>query len=250
MHIITVANQKGGTGKTTTVVTLAHGLALKGKRVWIVDVCPQGQCAVALGIEQEMGLFNLLVGGRPLDEVLRNTGREGLFLVPGDKRTAIAQTVLDSERAGIDALAQAIRPAWGQSRPDYIIIDTAPAVGGLQEMALWAADLVVVPCATDYLASDGAVRIMETMGKLSSLGWQGKLLGILPTFYDDVTRESQAMLKDLQEAFGQDQVLPQVHRATILRECVAEGKTVWEKDPDARAAREYAALVWEVLDGA
>ncbi len=249
MRVITVANQKGGVGKTTTVVTLAHALAIKGKEVLIVDADPQGQAAVVLGLAQEDGLFGLLVGGRPLRDVVRSTGRERLYIVPGDKRTATAEAVLRLEGAGIDTLALRIRKR-GEKGPDYVVIDTAPSVGGregMQEQALWAADLVVVPCAVDFLSADGAVKVLETMAALQRHGWEGKLLGILPTFHDDVTRESAATLADLRRTFG-EQVLEPIHRATVLRECAASGKTIWEVDPKGRVAEEYGRLVWRVLD--
>jgi len=82
MKTITVANQKGGVAKTTTAVSLAHGLAYRGKEVLLVDVDPQGQCASALGLEQEPGIFNLLVSGKPVRDVVRTTRRQGLYLIP------------------------------------------------------------------------------------------------------------------------------------------------------------------------
>lgn len=245
MKVVTVANQKGGVGKTTTAVTLAHGLALKGKRVLLVDLDPQGQCAVALGLEQGPGIPRLLVGQLTVREVAIETGRAGLRLIPSNKGTEGANLAL--AREGIDTLARALRPKWGENGPDtpeYVIIDTAPSVSVLQSMALWAAGLVLIPCAVDYLASDGVVKVMETMARLAQRhSWAGGLLGILPTFYDEVTRESAATLADLKQTFGAGRILPPVHRATILRECAASGKTIWEVKPTSRAGREYARLV-------
>lgn len=244
--VVTVANQKGGVAKTTTVITLGHGLALKGKSVLLVDVDPQGHVAPALGMEQEAGLFDLLVSKRPLRDVTRQA-RKNLWVVSGNKRTGTAQALLIWEQAGIDALSEALD---GQINggPDYIILDTAPSVGGLQEMALWMADLVVIPTAVDFLASTGVAGLVDSLNKLKAKhGWAGTVLGILPTFYDEVTKESQANLDELKAAFG-DLVLPPIHRATVLRECAAEGKTVFELAPRSRAAEEYAALVWKVTD--
>jgi chromosome partitioning protein len=136
----------------------------------------------------------------------------------------------------------------GNTRPDYIVIDTAPSVGGLQEASIWAADVVIVPCATDFLSTDGVVKIVETMDRLAGHGWPGALLGILPTFYDEVTKESTATLDDLRATFGAGKILEPIHRATALREAAAEGLTIWEAAPRSRAASEYAQLVWGVLN--
>jgi chromosome partitioning protein len=243
--VITVSNRKGGVAKTTTVITLGHGLALKGKNVLLVDVDPQGHVAPALGLEQEPGLFDLLVAGAILRNVTRQA-RPGLWVVPGNQRTSTAQTVMIAERAADGALLKALRGNVNGGL-DYIVLDTAPSVGRLQEMALWAADLVVIPSAVDFLSSAGIADLVGGLHDLKGNGWKGRILGVLPTFFDEVTRESKTNLDELQAAFG-DLVLPPIHRATILRECAAEGKTLWELAPKSRAADEYAALVWRVLD--
>ncbi len=246
--VIAIANQKGGVGKTTTAVTLAHGLALKGKSVLLVDLDPQGQCATALGVEQAPGVFHLLIANQDPNLVVRPTGRERLQLLPGDKQTSVAQIVLTAQQQPVSLIAERLRPLAKSANSRYIIFDTAPSVGGLQEQALWAASLVLIPCAVDFLSAEGVGKIVETMDVLRQrAGWSGSLLGVLPTFYDEVTRESLATLDDLRKAFG-EAVLPPVHRATILRECAAEGKTVFEVDGQSRAALEYSSLVHRVLE--
>jgi len=244
--VITVSNRKGGVAKTTTVITLGHGLALKGKSVLLVDVDPQGHVGPALGLEQEPGLFDLLVARASLRNVTRQA-RPGLWVVPGNARTNTAQTVLVAERADDRALARALVGQVNGGALDYIILDTAPSVGRLQELALWMSDLVLIPSATDYLSSAGIADLVGSLKDMQGKGWRGRLLGVLPTFFDQVTRESAANLDELNSAFG-DLVLPVIHRATVLRECAAEGKTVFELAPTSRAADEYGALVWRVLD--
>ena len=250
VRVITVANQKGGVAKTTTAVALAHGLALKGYSVLLIDVDPQGQCATMLGVAQEPGIFNLLACAYPLQDVVQTTGRENLLLLPGDKRTSVAQALLVLEHPGeVDVLQRALEAGVNNHGLHYIVVDTAPSVGALQEAALWMADSVIVPCATDGLATDGLLEIIDTMHSLQDHhGWRGGLGGVLPTFYDEVTRESQAVLADLQQTLG-DHLLDPIHRATVLRECAAEGKTIFEWCPESRAAREYATLVWRVING-
>lgn len=254
--IITIANQKGGVGKTTTAVTLAHGLAIQGKEVLLLNLDPQGQCASALGLVQEPGVFNLLVGDQTLADVTRSTGRPHLALIPGNKRTATTQFVLNAEGFELsvirDALHPVLRHSSGQAlrgKLDFVVIDTAPSVGGLQEAALFAADLVIIPTAVDYLATEGVVQVMQTIEVLAEKhAWAGSVLGILPTFHDDVTRESRQTLEDLKRAFNENVVLSPIHRATVLRECGAEGKTIWEMAANSRPAKEYADLVWRVAD--
>jgi chromosome partitioning protein len=248
MRCIVIANQKGGVGKTTTAVTLGAGLALKGKRTLIVDCDPQGQVATFLGLRQESGLFDLLVGGRPLADVTRSASVEGhtrtnLRIVPGNKRTATAQMVMASEGFRLDCLADVLPDADA----DYIIFDTSPSVGLLQEAALFAADWLIAPVAVDYPAAEGLAGVLVTLKAVEDRGGRCRLLFALPTMYDDVTRESKATLDQLKERLGEAVFAP-VHRATVLRECAAEGVTVWEKAPESRAAEEYARLLWEVLN--
>jgi chromosome partitioning protein len=241
---IAIANQKGGVGKSTSAVTLAHGLSMKGKRVLIIDCDPQGQCAVLLGMQQEPGLFNLLISELNPDQVIRQTGRDGLDIIPGDKKTAAAQVVLSAQRAPISYIQDAIKPI--QNKYDYFIFDTAPSVGDLMAAALWASDFVLIPSAVDFLSSDGVIKLMDTLRTIQKdHGWGGKLLGILPTFYDETTKESQAILNELNQKFS---VLDPIHRATIMRECAAYGQTIFETDKNSRSAKEYNQLIKRVLE--
>ncbi|HEY77361.1 MAG TPA: ParA family protein [Thermoflexia bacterium] len=246
MRIITVANQKGGVGKTTTAVTLAHGLALKHHNVLLVDLDPQGQCAPHLGMEQEPGVFDLLVAELPLRDVVRTTGRPNLWLLPGNKRTKTAETLMVIENRGVDTLQTVLGEKVNGSRLHYLILDTAPSVGGIQENALYACDLLLIPTSLDHLGLKGLTEILKTLRAVNRSS--PPAMWILPTFYDEVTRESRVNLAHLRETFG-DLVLPPIHRATVLRECPALGRTIFEHAPESRAAEEYATLVWEVLNG-
>lgn len=243
MKVVTVANQKGGVGKTTTAISLAHGLALVGRRVLLADFDPQGQCAAALGLNPEPGVFNVLLMQSPtralVADWIRESGREGLFLLPGDRHTATAQVVINAEGRGIDIVARVLGVI--RSDYDYAILDTAPSVGGIQERAVFAADLLLIPALTDFLALDGTAQMMSLLSTLRERGWSGRLAGILPTFYDESTSASRDGLATLQLNFA-DQVLPVIHRSTVLRECAAEGKTIFEWNGKTRAGVEYYNL--------
>lgn len=247
---ITIANQKGGVGKTTTAVTLAHGLALRDYSVLLVDCDPQGQCATFLGLRQESGLFDLLISDRPLDDVIRSATsderqRQNLSIVPSDKRTATAAIVLTAEGFQVDSLDAILGDVDGY---DFIVFDTAPSVASFQEAALFASDYLVAPVATDYPSTEGLAGMLATLKAVNDRGGRCQLLGVLPTMYDSVTRESAASLDQLKEQLG-DAILPPIHRATVFRECAADGVTIWEKSPKSRAAQEYAELVFRVENG-
>ncbi len=250
--VICITNQKGGVGKTTTAISVAHGLARKGKHVLLIDLDPQGQAAVALGMTPEPGAYWLLAAGQSPQEQkivrqwLRESGRDNLVIIPGNQMTMTAQTIINAENRPVSCIRKAIE-AFIRSNLDYIIFDTAPSVGGIQERAIWASDLVIIPSATDYLSTDGVRKIAETILMLKNeRSWAGALLGILPTLFDEKTRESKAAISDLKKGFGA-RVLEPIHRATILRECAAEGQTIFEKDLEARAAIEYQEIVNQVL---
>lgn len=230
-------------GKTTTAVSLAHYLAKCGKQVLLVDLDPQGQCATNLGMDPEQGIFYLLtISQNSPSEIsfvkkwVRNTGRENLSLIPGNNSTGLAQTFIQDKP--ISYLRDVIK-SFVKDGLDYVVLDTSPSVGGLQERAMWAADLVVLPSATEFASLDSVGKTVQLLHALKNeKGWKGGLLGILPTFYDDTTRESRNSLNDLQKDFG-EKVLPPVHNATLLRECWSAGKTIFEYAPQSRACQEY-----------
>jgi chromosome partitioning protein len=251
--ILTVANQKGGVGKTTTAINLGHGLALKGKKVLILDFDSQGNVASSLGLRQEMGIYYLLTMGRQSEQekqfvlqLVRPTGRNNLWVIPGNRDTVAAQMDMSSRERSISYVRQALGIFVGNGL-DYIVIDTSPSLGGLQERALWAADWVIIPTAMEYLSNKGVAALIETLKSLrENFEWQGGLLGVLPTFYDNTTKQSQASLNNLGCVLA-GQLLPVIHRATVQREAMAEAKTIYEKAPKCRTAREYLGLVDAVL---
>ena len=241
--IITVSNQKGGVAKTTTSVNLAASLASWGYRVLLIDLDPQGQCATSLGMDPEQGTFYLLMISQGsahevafVKKFVRETGRQNLFLIPGNQATGQAQSSIQDKP--ISYLKEIVR-TFSRDGMDYIVFDTSPSVGGLQERAIWAADLVVIPSATEFASLEAVGNTIVTLQSLKNeRSWNGGLLGILPTFFDDKTRESRNSFSELKRGFG-DQVLPPIHAATVLRECWSVGKTICEYAPESRAAKEY-----------
>jgi chromosome partitioning protein len=241
--IITVSNQKGGVGKTTTSVNLAAHLAKNGSRVLLIDLDPQGQCATSLGMDPEQGTFYLLMISQGsahevafVKKFIRETGRQNLLLIPGNQATGQAQSSIQDKP--ISYLKEVVR-TFARDGMDYIIFDTSPSVGGLQERAIWASDFVIIPSATEFASLEAVGNTAVTLHALKKdRAWTGGLLGILPTFFDDKTRESRNSYGDLKRDFG-EKVLPPIHSATVLRECWSVGKTIFEYAPESRAAQEY-----------
>jgi chromosome partitioning protein len=254
MKTIVFANQKGGTGKTTSVVNVGDALARAGKRVLLIDFDPQGHAAVSLNIDPEGCVANWLLhpifnasflSPELVNQWLRTTHHENLYLLPGNQMTAKAQRMLAMEEKPINYIRDCMAPMRRMGF-NYLLFDTPPSTGGLQEMAAWAADLVVVVTSLDYLSADGLSNFLEMLALLrNEKRWNGKLAGILPTFYDEQTRTTREQMAHLKAAFD-GQLFAPIHRATLLREASAEGLTIFAKEPKSRSALEYQALAMQL----
>jgi chromosome partitioning protein len=231
--IFAVANQKGGTAKTTTALTLGHRLALDGLRVLLVDTDVQGHIAKALGLDKAPGIRQLVeraqFGDTPL---LIVHPRPGLDVIPSDKTTEPAKRTLVSMNFRERVLAEALGELAGNY--DVAVIDCAPSVDVLHVAALVAADWLVVPSKLDYLAVDGVNEVLTSVLEIKKRSKGPELLGILPTFFDRQTNETVIQLQSLVRTFG-GLVLPPIPVDTKLREAPAFGQTIWEYAPTTRS---------------
>lgn len=229
---IAIANQKGGTGKTTTTVNLGYGLAQRGHKVLIVDLDPQGHVALALGFPPSSGTYDLLLG-RSKAVKLAQQAREDLplWFIAGDKSTALAREILNRRafREGI------LKKALERSPFDVILLDCAPSLDVLHTATLVAANWLLVPVKLDHLALAGVLGLIATLQEVQDEGYDCNLLGVLPTFLDRVTTETRLQLEALLERYG-ELVLPPIPVDTKLREAPGFGQTIWEHAPKAKAA--------------
>jgi len=253
--VICVMQQKGGVGKTTTACNIAHALARAGHPTLLIDFDPQGQDAVMLGMKSEQGVFYFLTADpNDPDSVnmvrpwIRKTGRDNLWLIAGNEKTGLAQIALSQGGEKPYSYVRSQLNPFIRNGLGYVVLDTSPSVGGLQERAIWASDVLLVPTSTEFASLQALTHSMVTAHDLAQdKGWKGGVLGILPTFYDETTRESRLAMERLNRSSFGCEILNPIHRATILRECWAARKTIFEMAPKSRSADEYQDLADIIL---
>jgi chromosome partitioning protein len=238
MYTLAIVNQKGGVGKTTTAVTLAHGLTLKTwgddqLQILLVDLDAQGNVADALGLEKRPGLYDLLVSRDP-DAAVAYGGRSGLACILSDKRTVETKQILAGRNFREYSLQKALEHFADEGWYDVVILDAAPGVDVLQVGALVACDGFLIPVALDHLAVVGAGDALASAAALSGHGLGGEFLGVLPTMWERSTKESDTQLKELVGQFKR-LVWPPIPKDVKAREAPAFGRTLYEYAEGCRA---------------
>lgn len=244
MRKIAVSISKGGTGKTTTAVSLAHGLALAGRRVLLIDLDTQGHCGRALGVQMDVGVAEVVSQEvAPVDALLE--ARPGLWLLGGGRSLAglkrlIARRDLAPERVLSEALAPAVAPF------DYVILDTAPAWDVLNINALFFVDEVLCPVTMEALTVAGLVEFSKALEDIQRYKPGLSLNYILPTFYNRRYRQTDEILEQLRAHYGEKLLEP--IRATVrLSEAPGHGQTIYEYDPSSTGAQDYRRLIQRIV---
>ncbi len=231
MITFAIANQKGGTGKTTTALALGHKLAIEGYHVLLIDTDAQGHLAAGLGVDKAPGIERLVNWREGEGSPLIVTARERLDLIPSNARTSNAKQRLAAMPFREDFLEKALDELDDY---DVAIIDCAPSVDVLHTSAVVAADWLVVPTRLDYLAVDGVNEVIMFLRSIKHYRDAANLLGVLPTFYDRRTNETLHQMKALADTFG-GLVSPPIPIDVKLREAPAFGQTIWEYAPTTRS---------------
>jgi chromosome partitioning protein len=237
---IAILNQKGGTGKTTTAVNLAAGLAERENDCLLIDTDAQGNVGVSLGVAGEKSLYHVLVDGiDPSDAAV--PVRQHLDVITSDATLAAAEIWL--ARQPTDArskiLTRRLNLMQVSRRYDYVIIDCGPSLNLLNQNALSYADEVIVPVTCDYLALVGVKQVLRTIQDVERhLGHAVRVSAVLPTFYDGRTRLARDVLQTLQGHFKQKCLEP-VRLNTRLAEAPSHKKTIFEYAPDSHGAADY-----------
>ncbi|MGA1145806.1 MAG: ParA family protein [Candidatus Nanopelagicales bacterium] len=249
-RIISMVNQKGGVGKTTSTVSLGAALAGYGRRVLLVDFDPQGALSVALGYnpnEMELTVYNLLTDPQcHVGDVLVSTDVPGMDLLPSNIDLSAAEIQLVSEVGREYALQRSLEAVV----PDYdvILIDCQPSLGLLTVNALTASTDVIIPMETEYFALRGVALLKDTIDKvMGRLNPNLRILGVLATMYDPRTLHSREVLETVQKAFG-DQVFTTVINRTIkFPDAAVAGEPITTCASSSAGAEAYRRLAREVL---
>jgi chromosome partitioning protein len=249
-RVMTIANQKGGVGKTTTAVNLAASLAQHGSRVLVVDLDPQGNASTALDVEHRSGtpsIYDVLVDDRPLAEVVRPAAAlPGLFCVPATIDLAGAEIELVPVVARELRLARALR-AYDTSHLDYIIVDCPPSLGLLTLNALVAAEEVLLPIQCEYYALEGVQQLLNT-AELVRVNFNPGLhvSTVLLTMYDGRTRLASDVADDVRAHFGTSVLSTIIPRSVRVSEAPSRAQTVITYDPASSGAIAYTEAAREL----
>lgn len=249
--IISMCNQKGGVGKTTTTINLGAALAEVGYRILLVDFDPQGSLSVGLGVNPhtlDKSIYNLLLSRQyATDEVIQPSSVAGLDILPSNIDLSAAEVQLVSEVAREQTLLRILQGLRGNY--DFILIDCAPSLGLLTINALTASDYVLMPLECEFFALRGIALLTDTIAKVADrLNPDLEILGILGTMYDSRTLHAREVLERVVQAFG-DQVFHTVIRRTVkFPETTVAGEPITTYASSSPGADAYRQLAREVLE--
>jgi len=249
--IVSLANQKGGVGKTTTTINLAASIALEGYRVLVVDCDPQGNASSGLGIDRrrlQSCTYNVVIDRIPPTKVIHKTLVNNLFIIPATIQLAGAEIELAAAEEREIRIRQALVEVTNDF--DYIFLDCPPSLGLLTLNALCASDSVIIPLQCEYYALEGLSLLMDTIMRVrKGLNPHLKIEGILFTMFDGRTNLSIQVVDEVKKHFKEYVYRTIIPRNIRLSEAPSHGKPVVIYDPRSKGAEVYRDLAKEVLEG-
>ncbi len=245
-RVYAFANQKGGVGKTTTAINLAACLAEAGERSLVVDLDPQANATSGLGMRANGTSSYDLLDGAPLEELVKPTAFDNLFLVPSKPELAGAAVELSRHDDGDRYLAQALEHADGF---DFVLLDCPPSLGPLTVNALAAADRVIVPVQTEYYALEGLAQLVQSINLIKTrLNPRLEIAGVLLTMADGRTRLSADVEAEVRRHFGELVFTAVVPRSVRVAEAPSHGLPVTHYDRRSPGAEAYWKVAMELVE--
>lgn len=250
IHVFAVVNQKGGVGKSTTSVNLAACLGDLGKRVLLIDLDPQGNATSGFGLnknQRELCVYNSLLEGVPLAEIIEPVGVENVFVVPATIQLAGAEIELVSTMSRESRLKAVLDPVRADF--DYVIIDCPPSLGLLTVNALTAADTLIIPIQCEYYALEGLTKLLDSVRLVKThLNAGLEIFGVVMTMYDSRTKLAQQVVDEVRDFFEGKVFQTLVPRTVRLSEAPSFGQPVTLYDSSGKGAEAYRSLAKEVVD--
>jgi chromosome partitioning protein len=260
METFVIANQKGGVGKTTTVLNLGASLARKDKKVLVVDLDPQANLSSGLGFTRQFdkeswnqteeapykSIYDVLINEAPLSKVFVTTNQDNLLLIPSHLSLAGAEIEMVNMLARETLLKKAISEF--QADIDYVLIDCPPSLGLLTINALTASDHLIIPIQCEYYALEGLGQLLETTKLIRGINPSLQISGVVLTMFDSRTRLSSNVVDDVREFFKEKAFKTVVPRNVRLSEAPSHGQSIFEYDDTSTGAQAYDKLAKEFIE--
>ena len=248
--VIAIANQKGGVGKTTTVVNLAAALSARKRAVLVIDLDPQAHATLGLGLEKQPGvsMYPVLTGAKDIADVIQPTKWNNLNVVPSEVDLAGAEVELAMRDDRLSVIRDVLAPVKASGAFDYIILDCPPSLGLVMTSALAATDSVLIPTQAEYLAMDGLALITSSIEKLrAGVNPALELNGIVFTMVNPVARLTTDVMEEVRGHFGEKVYETAIPRNVRVSEAPSMGTPVVFLDPRSKGAEAYKAFAWEFM---
>jgi chromosome partitioning protein len=247
-RVIAIINQKGGSGKTTTAVNLGAYLARLSKTVLLIDLDPQANSTIHLGLkphEVEMSIYDIMMDEKSFSDIVLDTEIDNLFIAPAN----INLSGVEIELAGIVGREMVLKDAVEAIKNgyNYILIDCPPSLGLLTVNALTIAKELIIPVQTEFFALEGMGKLFQTVDVVKKrLNRDLKITGIIPTMFDTRTNMSREVIEKIREYFGDRVYKTMIRKNVRLAEASSHGKPIVLYDPHSTGAQDYEALSKEV----
>jgi len=248
--IISVVNQKGGVGKTTTAINLGSCLAALGKQVLLVDIDPQGNATSGVGVDHHKlsdGIYDAMVGNKTIFDIIKRTVENNYYIAPATSSLAGASVELvgiENREFRLMNLLNSVRAEY-----DYIIVDGPPSLGLLTVNSLVAADEILIPIQSEYYALEGLGQLLETISLVqNNLKPTLGIMGAVITMFDSRNKLSASVMSELYQYFPNRVFRSIIPRSVRLAEAPSYGRSILHYDKNSRGGKAYEKLAREIID--